>query len=136
MLIEELFDPAPVLRQLLLERAQQARTTLRQKTLGRDLRRRTGKFRGPIKESQARFQRLRTPEPLRVQPLLPFAFARFVQSRRRREAQDEAPGRQLRPVAESLERRRKIFTHRLLELIDQGGALLNQRAFVSGEQTQ
>lgn len=125
MLVEELLDPTPILLQLFLERAQQSCATLRQQTLGGDLCCRTAKLGRPIKEGEASFPRLRPPESMRMQPLLPFTLACFLQGGRSREAQDKAPGRHLRPIAKGLKRRWKVFAYRALKLIDERRTLLD-----------
>lgn len=68
---------------------------------------------------------------MRVQELFPLALASFDQGLRRGEGKDELPGEGVGPILKGLQSRRVIFRQSLLELVNQGGALLDQDYLVA-----
>jgi len=78
----------------------------------------------------------RAPKFVRVQELFPASPACLVQQRGRGESYDKVPGAPTNPVIKRFQRRRIIFVQRLLVLIGQRGALLNERDLVTAEQLQ
>lgn len=85
---------------------------------------------------QALFGGFGPPEFMRVQEFLPAALASFNQGLRRGEGNHKFPGKILGPIIKGLQSGRIIFSQRLLELVDQGGALLDERDFIATEQAQ
>ncbi len=71
-----------------------------------------------------------------VQELLPAPLAGLNQRLRRGKGQDELPSEGIGPVVKGFQRRRIVFQQGLLELVDQGGALLDQHHLVPAEQPQ
>ena len=73
---------------------------------------------------------------VRVQEVLPFAFSGLHQGLRRGEAFHKRPGRGRAPIVEGFQCGGIILVERLLKLIDQRRALLDQRHFIPAEQAQ
>src|SRR5207237_10228769 len=81
-------------------------------------------------------ERVRAPELMNVQELLPTSFASLLQSGGCRERPHKSPGERFGPVVEAFQRDGIIFAQRGLKLIDQSGPLFDQNDFVAAEQPQ
>src|SRR5262249_39824383 len=134
--IEEGLDARPIGRQLLLQSLEQPRQALDQHALGRRNRRRATKLVGPSENLQALRCRLWPPQLVGVEEFFPFTFARHLQGGRGREGQHESPGVRGGPVVKGLQSRWIILFERGQDLIDQGGALLNESYFITTEGAQ
>jgi hypothetical protein len=71
-----------------------------------------------------------------MQELLPLAFAGLRELLGRGKDLDEAPGVILGPVLKGLHSRRVIFAQGGLELVDQRGALFDERDLIAAQQPQ
>ena len=78
----------------------------------------------------------RSPQFLGVEEFFPAPPSTGGQFFRGRELDDKVPAKRLRPILESLEGRRIILDQGLLELVDQGAALLDQADLVAAQQLQ
>ena len=134
MLLEERLDLLAILVQLELQGLEQPGQADGQEALGRGHRRRTAKLPGVLEDFQPFGRRFRPPELLGVEELFPAPPARRRQFFRRGKPEEEVPAKGLRPIVESLEGCRIVLTQGLLELIDQGRALFDQRDLVTAQQ--
>jgi len=80
----------------------------------------------PGKDGQADLGRFWSPKLVDMQEFLPTPLAGLDQYLRRRKLDEEVPRKGTGPIIEGLQRCRIILDQRLLKLVDQQGALLNQ----------
>ena len=136
MLGKELLDLGAVGLNLVLEQAQHPRAGQRQSALGAGEHCAGDELARPREDFHAFGVGLRPDKLMAVQELFPFAFASRDERLRSGEGFDKSPGARQCPVLKGFQCRRIIFVQRALELVDQGGALLNQRDLVAAKQPQ
>ena len=136
MLLEEFFDLGAVFVQLALEQAQQAGQADGQQAFGGGDRRGTAEGLGTGEGFQRFFRRIRTPEFVFVQELFPAAAFAFEQDLGSGKLDDELPGRRPCPILKGLQGGGVVFAQGLLELVDQGGRLLDQADLVAAQEAQ
>ena len=134
VLFEKRLDLLTVLVQLELQGVEQFGQTDGQQTFGRGHRRRAAELAGVPEDSHSFGRRFRTPQLLGVEEFLPAPLTGGNQLFRGGELDDKVPAKGLRPILEGLECGRIILNQGLLELVDQGGALLDQADLVATQQ--
>src|ERR1051326_5087471 len=90
----------------------------------------------PFPTLQASFSRLGPPQFVAMQEFLPLSLAGFVERFWRRKGVNKGPSERLGPIIKALQRQRKVLPECRLELINQGGALLDQDVFITTQQAQ
>jgi hypothetical protein len=136
MLLEESFDLLAVEIQLELEGFEQPGQTNSQQALGRGHGRGAAEEAGVLEDFHSFGGRFRPPQFLGVEEFFPASLAGRGQFFRGGKLEDKGPAKRLRPVLEGLKSRRIILDQRLLELVDQGGALLDQTDLVPAQQLE
>jgi len=136
MFLEQLLDHETILLQLFVQRPQHLAQGHGELALGEGDRLGALKRLGLNEERQPLLNSVRAPESVRVEKLLPAASTGVCQSLRRRKLEDEVPRGGLSPVAKSFQSCGIVFGQRLLELVDQQGALGDQSHLVLAEQAQ
>ena len=136
MLLEKRFDGRAIFVELPAQHLQHFRETHRQPAFGAGDGRAAFPVRRMGEECQPFLRRLRSPQLVDVEKLFPFSFAGLGQFLRRGELHDQRPGRRQRPIFKRLQGRVVILAQRRAQLVDQRGALLDQRHFVPAQQTQ
>ena len=131
MLFKERLDLLSVLVQLELQGVEQPGQAEGQQTFGRGHRRRAAELAGVLEDFHPFGRRFRPPQLLGVEEFFPAPPAGVGQFFRGGKLDDKVPAKGLRPILERFERRRIILDQGLLELVDQGGALLDQADLVA-----
>ena len=134
MLFEEGLDLLAVLVQLELQGLEQSGQADGQQALGRGQGGATAELTGVLEEFQPFGRGFRPPQLLGVEEFFPAPPAGGGWFFRGGELEDKVPAKRLGPILEGLERRRIILDQGLLELVDQGGALLDQADLVATQQ--
>ena len=133
---EEFFDAGTVLVQFRLESVAQGRQSGSQLTLGGDPR--GGGFPVPslLEGRQVIGGRLRTPQPMGVEELLPLATAGLDEEFGRWKGEEEVPRRSPRPIVKGFEGRGIVFLEGGDELVNQERALLDEDHLITAAQAQ
>jgi hypothetical protein len=134
MLVKKGLDLLAVLVELVLHRAQHPGQADGQKAFG-------GGYGGGAAEAVCPLEYLhpfgggvRPPKFLCVQEIFPAPASGLGQSVRCREPDDKIPAERFGPVVKSFQSGWKIFAESLLQLVDQGGALLDQADFIAAQE--
>jgi hypothetical protein len=135
-LFKERCDLLAVLVQLALQGVEQLGQTDGQQALGRGHRRGTAEWAGVLEDFHPLGGRFRPPQLLGVEEFSPTSPASGRQLLGGGELEDKVPAKRLGPILEGLEGRWIILAQGLLELVDQGGALLDQAQLVTAQQLQ
>ena len=136
MFLEQLLDHESILLQLFMQRSQHLAQRHGEVALGEGDRLGALKRLSLGEERQPVLDSFRAPESMGVEELLPPAATGVCQCLGCGELEDEIPGGRLGPVAERFQSGGIVFRQRLLELIDQQGALGDQSHLVFTEQAQ
>ena len=136
MLGKELGDARAVDLELCLESLEHLYETEREEAFGGAGRRGAAKFRGFGENIETCLDGIRSPELVLVEELFPLAYASLLQSGWGGKGFDKSPGKGLGEIIEGLEGRWIILEQSLEELVNEGGALLDEADFVSAQKAQ
>ena len=136
MTLKKGLDALAIDIQLALEHAELPATRHGQQAFGRDKGGIAFPLPGVFKSRNAFLAGLRAVEPVTVEELFPLALACLFQRPGVREGFDESPCARIDPVVKGFQGGGIVFVQGLLELVDEGRALLNEGDFVPAEDAQ